>query len=50
MEAPEIGGLLGGIISIVFGIVVIVWPRILAYAIGLWLILVGVIAVVAALR
>lgn len=50
MEAPEIGGLLGGIISIAFGIVVIVWPRILAYAIGIWLILVGVIAVVAALR
>lgn len=50
MEAPEFSGLIGGIISIIFGIAVIVWPRILAYAIGIWLILVGVIAVFVALR
>lgn len=50
MEALEISGLLGGIISIVFGIVVIVWPRVLAYVIGIWLILIGVIAVINALR
>jgi uncharacterized membrane protein HdeD (DUF308 family) len=45
----ELGGLLAGIISIFFGIVVIVWPRALAYAIGIYLILFGTITVVAAL-
>jgi uncharacterized membrane protein HdeD (DUF308 family) len=50
MDKLELAGLLGGIISIFFGIVVIVWPRVLAYAIGIYLILFGVIAVVAALR
>jgi uncharacterized membrane protein HdeD (DUF308 family) len=50
VEALEISGLLGGIISIVFGIVVIVWPRVLAYVIGIWLILIGVIAVINSLR
>jgi len=41
----EIGGLIGGIISIVVGIIVIVWPRIIAYVIGGWLIVIGVLAV-----
>ena len=41
----EVGGLIGGIISIVVGIVIIVWPRIIAFVIGGWLIVVGVLAV-----
>ena len=40
-----IGGVIGGIISILVGIVIIVWPRIIAYAIGGWLIVAGVLAI-----
>jgi uncharacterized membrane protein HdeD (DUF308 family) len=39
------GGLLGGIISIVAGAVVIIWPKIIAYIIGIYLIIIGVIAI-----
>jgi hypothetical protein len=50
MNQVELSGLVAGIISIVAGIVVIVWPRIIAYIIGGYLVIVGLIAVVAALR
>ena len=50
MNQVEISGMLAGIISIVVGVIVIVWPRIIAYVIGAWLIIVGIIAVVAAAR
>ncbi len=40
-----IGGVIGGIISILVGIVIIVWPKIIAYVIGGWLIVVGVLAI-----
>ena len=42
-------GIIGGIISILVGIVIIVWPRIIAYVIGGWLIIVGVLAILQAL-
>ena len=45
----EIGGLVAGIISILVGLVVIWKPRILAYVIGVYLVVIGVIAVIAAL-
>jgi uncharacterized membrane protein HdeD (DUF308 family) len=41
-----IGGLIGGIITLALGIVILVWPRIIAYVIGIWLIIVGIIAIV----
>ncbi|MDM8000260.1 MAG: DUF3096 domain-containing protein [Dehalococcoidia bacterium] len=50
MSHTEISWLAGGILSIVVGVAVIVWPRILAYMVGIYLILVGIIAIVAALR
>jgi uncharacterized membrane protein HdeD (DUF308 family) len=50
MNQVEISGLVAGIMSIVAGIVVIVWPRIVTYIIGGYLVIVGLIAVVAALR
>lgn len=43
------GGLLGGILTIIAGIIVLVWPRILAYILGIYLIVVGVLAVIGAL-
>lgn len=45
-----IGGLIAGIITIAAGIVIIIWPKIIAYIIGIYLIIVGLVAVLAALR
>ncbi len=50
MPFPNVTGLIAGILAIVGGIVVMVWPRILAYIIGVYLIIVGIFAVIAALR
>lgn len=41
-----ISALVGGIISIGFGFLVIVRPRILRWAVGAWFIIVGIIAIV----
>jgi hypothetical protein len=43
-----ISGLIGGIITLAVGIVILVWPRIIAYVIGIWLIIVGIIAIIRA--
>ena len=49
MGLLSIGGLIAGIIAVVFGIVILVWPKILAYLIAIYLIIVGVIAIVASI-
>ena len=41
----SVGSIIGGIISILVGIVIIVWPRIIAYVIGAWMIIIGVLAI-----
>jgi len=43
------GGLIVGIITVVAGVIVLIWPRIIAYIIGIYLIIVGALAVIAAL-
>jgi hypothetical protein len=43
------GGLIGGIISVIAGIIVIIWPRIIAYIIGIYLIIIGAIAIISSL-
>ena len=43
-------GLFGGIITLIAGIVVLVWPRIIAYIIGIYLIVMGILAIIGALR
>ena len=48
MSSAEIGALVGGIITILVGILVIFRPRILAYVIGAYLIVIGIIAVAGA--
>ena len=45
----SISGLIGGIISIVAGVVVLIWPKVLAYIIGIYLIIIGLVAVIAVL-
>jgi len=46
----SISGLVAGIISIVAGVVVLIWPKILAYIIGIYLIIIGAVAVITVLR
>ena len=43
-------GIAGGIISIIMGIIIIAWPRIIAYVIGIYLVLVGIISLVITMR
>ena len=45
----EIGGLIGGILSIIVGLIIIFKPKILAYVVGGYFVIVGVIAIIAAL-
>ena len=37
-------GLVGGILSLIFGVVVLIFPKILNYLVGIWLIVIGAIA------
>ena len=39
-------GLIGGIIALIFGIVIMIFPKILNYLVGFFLILCGVIALI----
>jgi uncharacterized membrane protein HdeD (DUF308 family) len=39
-------GLVGGIITLAVGIIILVWPKIIAYIIGIWLIIVGIVAII----
>ena len=43
------GGLIAGIITVVAGVIVLIWPRIIAYILGIYLIIVGALAVITAL-
>jgi len=45
----SVGGLVAGIISIIAGVVVLVRPKVLAYIIGIYLIIVGLVAVITVL-
>ncbi len=46
---PATGGLVGGIITVVVGILLLVWPRFVAAIIGIYLIIIGIIAVLSSL-
>ncbi len=48
MENSEIIALVIGILSILFGILVIVRPKILAYLIGIYFIVIGVLGIIRA--
>ena len=47
---PKVSGLLMGILSIIAGILIIVFPSILAWVIGIYLIVIGVLAILAVKR
>ena len=50
MGLIQISGVVGGILAVIAGILVIVKPKILAWVVGIYLIIFGVFAVLAALR
>ncbi|MGD1118141.1 MAG: DUF3096 domain-containing protein [Dehalococcoidales bacterium] len=50
MHFIAFSGLVGGILAVLAGIVIIIWPRIIAYIIGIYLIVVGILAVIASLK
>ncbi len=41
-----VGGIIAGLISIAAGIIILIWPRLLAYIIGIYLIIVGLFAII----
>lgn len=47
MPIPQISGLVGGVLAIIAGIVVLVKPQILAWVVGIFLIIFGASAVLA---
>ena len=49
MGLPQISGLIGGILAVIAGILVLVKPKILAWVVGIYLIIFGVFAVLAAI-
>ncbi|MFH1662800.1 MAG: DUF3096 domain-containing protein [Chloroflexota bacterium] len=46
----EVSGFIAGIISIIVGLLIFFKPRILAYVIGAYLVIIGILAVIAALN
>ena len=44
-----VAGLVGGILAIIFGITIIIKPKILTWLIGIYLIIMGILALIAAL-
>jgi uncharacterized membrane protein HdeD (DUF308 family) len=50
MEFIAVSGLIGGILAILAGIIIMVWPRIIAYIIGFYFIIVGILAIIASLK
>ena len=49
MQLLQFGGIVWSIISIIVGILIIIWPHIIAYVIGIYLIVVGIFGLIAAL-
>ena len=48
MPFTAISGLIVGILIVLAGVIVIIWPRIIVYIIGIYFIIGGVLAMVAA--
>ena len=49
MGILAISGLIGGIIAVVAGIMVLIWPKIIAWVVGIYLIIFGALAIWAAI-
>ncbi|MFC1871318.1 DUF3096 domain-containing protein [Chloroflexota bacterium] len=49
MGLPQISGFIGGIVAIIAGILVLIKPKILAWVVGIYLIIFGISAITAVL-
>ena len=49
-ELFPVGGLIAGLITIAAGIIILIWPKVLAYILGIYLIIIGLVIVIAAFR
>lgn len=47
MRPFVVRGMFGGILAIAAGIIVLIWPAIIAYVVGIYLIVIGILALVA---
>jgi len=45
-----LAGLIGGALAIIFGVVVIIKPKILAWLVGIYLIVMGILAIIGSLQ
>ena len=45
-----VGGLIAGLFTIAAGVIILIWPKILPYILGIYLIIVGLGTVIVALR
>jgi len=44
-----LSGLIGAIITLIFGILVLIFPKFLRVIVGLWFVLVGILGIISAL-
>jgi uncharacterized membrane protein HdeD (DUF308 family) len=44
------GGLFWGIITIIFGIIVLIFPKILNYLVGIYLVVIGLLAILSSIQ
>ncbi len=44
----SVNGLIAGILTVIVGIIILVWPRLITTIIGLYLIVIGIIAIIGA--
>ena len=49
MGLPQISGLIGGTLAIIAGLIVLIKPKIIAWVVGIFLIIFGISAVMAVL-
>lgn len=50
MHFIAVSGLIAGILAVLVGVIIIIWPRVVAYIIGAYMIVVGIIAIINAVR
>ncbi len=50
MPFVALSGLAAGILAIIAGIAIIIWPRIIAFIAGIYLVIVGIIAVISSFK
>lgn len=49
IELTSTNALIFGIVSLLAGILILVWPRVLNYIVAAWLIVVGIVWIIAAM-